>query len=88
MPKSIFVLDDSECIGCGNCVVVCKAQSHLPEIMGGKGPNTSNVVFRIENGKVKLCNEGLCERNQGKKCRVCIDACPLDLIQFRDLEET
>jgi len=88
MVKVIFKINDKDCIGCGNCVVVCRGQSFMPEVIGGRGPeNVDKAVFRVENGKVKLGDEKLCERYQGKTCRVCMESCPFDVIEIETLEE-
>jgi NAD-dependent dihydropyrimidine dehydrogenase PreA subunit len=86
--KILFTINDKDCIGCGNCVVVCRAQSSLPEVIGGKGPEKlGDVVLSIEDGKVKLGKEELCEWYQGKTCRVCIESCPFGVIEIETLEE-
>lgn len=88
MVKVLFDVNDKDCIGCGNCVVVCIAQSYLPETIGGKGPEKiDEVVFRVEDGKVKVVKKELCERFQGKACRVCIESCPFGCIKIENLEE-
>jgi NAD-dependent dihydropyrimidine dehydrogenase PreA subunit len=88
MVKILFEVNDKDCVGCGNCVVVCRAQSCLPETIGGKGPEKiDEVVLRVEDGKVKVMKKELCERFQGKACRVCIESCPFGCIKIESLEE-
>ncbi len=79
MVKVLFDVNDKDCIGCGNCVVVCRAQSYLPETIGGKGPEKiDEVVFRVEDGKVKVVKKELCERFQGKAAGSALNPAPSD----------
>jgi len=86
--KVVFKVNERDCIGCGNCVVVCRGQSFIPEVIGGNGPeNLENAIFWVENAKLKIGKEKLCERYLGKTCRVCMEACPFDAIKVESVEE-
>ncbi|MEM2925183.1 MAG: 4Fe-4S binding protein [Methanocellales archaeon] len=72
-----------ECIGCGNCVVVCPVSARRDNfVAGGSGPRTSEVTLAVENGFARWKRLKLCEG-----CRTCFEACPTgairDKIAFR-----
>lgn len=85
-PRNRMIIYSDLCNGCGNCVVVCPVNAlRSNEVKGGKGPRDWEVVMKIEDGKALEFNMNLCERvtKPGEKpCRLCIDACPLDAIDF------
>ncbi len=75
------------CNGCGNCVIVCPPNvSCSIEASGGKGPLTDEVVIDIGDGVVVELNLGSCRRatedGDSEPCRLCIDACPFNAIEF------
>ncbi len=75
------------CNGCGNCVVICPPNASCSlDVSGGKGPLTGEVVINIGNGEVVELNLGACRRAtegiESEPCRLCIDACPFDAIEF------
>lgn len=84
-PMSRMIIYKDLCNGCGNCVVVCPVNALRTEVKGGKGPENWEVVMKIENGVAIEFNMKLCERvtKPGEEpCRLCIDACPLNAIDF------
>jgi len=65
------------CIGCGNCVIACPINAARSiYIMGGKGPISSDVLLRIEDGLVNMLNPRLCDG-----CRVCTEICPTNAME-------
>lgn len=74
------------CNGCGNCVIVCPPNAlSSPNVSGGKGPSNGGVVMDIKDGIALEFNIDICERvaNPGAEpCKLCIDACPLNAIDF------
>lgn len=85
-----LIIYGEKCNGCGNCVIACpvNVSSNLM-IAGGKGPETGDVVLRIENGKVIIADLKKCRRFEeggdeaAKSCRVCAEVCPTDAIDFK-----
>ncbi len=81
-----LIVDESKCVGCANCIVVCPV--HVAEdpygAGSGYGPRIDNPVLRLENGVVKVVNMHLCRR-YGKNrilCVACRENCPSDAISF------
>ena len=70
------------CNGCGNCVIVCPPNALTSKaIMGGKGNGAQ--VIDIENGVAVEADLEKCERWKEKDpCKLCIEACPLNAIDF------
>ncbi len=68
------------CLGCGACVIVCPVnQSICPEISGGSGPNTTEVIMLVENGVVTLFHPEKCQ-----KCMKCNQTCPTKAIYHKE----
>ncbi len=85
--KTKMVIYEERCNGCGNCVVVCPPNLSLgAEVSGGKGPCSNEVVIKTKDGVLKTININICRRNteeiEAEPCRKCIDACPLNAIEF------
>ncbi|MEE8359039.1 MAG: (Fe-S)-binding protein [Candidatus Hydrothermarchaeales archaeon] len=82
-----IIINTDLCDGCGNCVISCP-----PDVLvslnaaGGKGPETKDVVYDVEDGVLILTNLKLCRRYDGdieaRPCRICIEACPRDAIEI------
>lgn len=74
------------CNGCGNCVIVCPPNAlSSSNVRGGKGPSNGRVVMDIKDGVALELDINLCERErnpEAEPCKLCIDACPLDAIDF------
>lgn len=74
------------CNGCGNCVIVCPPNAlRSLDVRGGKGPREGAVVMDIRDGIVLEFDINKCLRVAEPKkepCRLCIDACPLNAIEF------
>lgn len=81
-----MVVHKELCNGCGNCVVNCPPNAlRSSDVTGGKGPTNGEVVMDIKDGIALEFNINACERvaNPGDApCKLCIDACPLDAIDF------
>ncbi len=80
-----MVILEELCNGCGNCVIACPANAIKSEVSGGKGVS-EGVVMRVGEGVVIEIDMSMCERvknpNAEEPCRACIDACPMDAIDF------
>ena len=74
------------CNGCGNCVIACPPNALTnSNVSGGKGLSNGEVVMDIEDGIALEFNMNICERAANLKeepCKLCIDSCPLDAIDF------
>jgi 4Fe-4S ferredoxin len=69
-------VNQDKCLGCGVCVVACPINASLsPEVSGGHGPKTTDVIMMVENGVIKLFNPHTCTR-----CGTCQVFCPTDAI--------
>ncbi|RLG58285.1 MAG: tRNA CCA-pyrophosphorylase [Candidatus Hydrothermarchaeota archaeon] len=82
-----LIINEKLCNGCGNCVVVCPSNVSISlSIAGGKGPENKNVVFRVSNGLLLTENLILCKRfeeeENAQPCTACINACPIEAIEF------
>ncbi|MEM4446572.1 MAG: (Fe-S)-binding protein [Candidatus Jordarchaeales archaeon] len=80
-----LIIHFEKCTGCGNCVVGCPAiAAECPLIGSGKGEIRDNVVFRVENGKIKVVDLTKCRRyGPIKTCRVCEMYCFSGAIELR-----
>ncbi|OED30291.1 ferredoxin family protein [Methanosphaera sp. WGK6] len=68
------------CLGCGACVIVCPVNQEIyPEVIGGNGPDTTEVIMLVENGIIKLFHPEKCTR-----CMKCNDICPTKAIYYGD----
>ncbi len=69
-------VNQDKCLGCGVCVVACPINASIsPEVAGGHGPKTTDVIMMVENGVIKLFNPHTCT-----KCGTCQVFCPTDAI--------
>ncbi len=83
-----LVVNEELCIGCGNCVVVCPVHVYEdPDGAGsGFGVRLENPILRVENGRVRVVDVGLCRRYKDRTiCVACRECCPTSAIAF--LEE-
>ncbi len=82
--KTGLIIHEKFCSGCGNCVIACPVSAMAdPGAMGGKGPKSRDLVFRVINGKVKIVDISRCRRTgEDKRCRICVDVCPTKAIEF------
>jgi 4Fe-4S ferredoxin len=77
-----LVIRGDLCTGCGNCVVACPLNvSVSPDVAGGKGPLTKDVIMGVKDGSIVVLNLDICRRfegdSQSEPCRICIDVCPI-----------
>jgi len=77
-----LVIRGDLCTGCGNCVVACPLNVTVsPDVAGGKGPLTKEVIMGVKDGAITVLNLEICRRNEedieSQPCRICIDACPI-----------
>lgn len=69
-------VNQDNCLGCGVCVVSCPVNVSIsPEVSGGHGSRTEDVIMMVENGVIKLFSSDKCE-----KCGTCQLFCPTDAI--------
>jgi len=69
-------INQNKCLGCGACVTICPVNvSTSPEVWGGHGSTTEDIIMMVENGVIKLFSEDKCE-----KCGTCQAFCPVDAI--------
>lgn len=82
----VELVDPERCTGCGNCVVACPANVALePETATGATPRSTEVIFRVRDGRVELLNPDKCRRNPpwNLQCRVCEDSCYAGVVRVR-----
>ena len=57
----MLCVNQDHCLGCGACVIVCPVNQEIyPEVIGGNGPDTTDVVMLVENGVIKLFHQEKC----------------------------
>ena len=68
------------CLGCGACIIVCPVNHEIcPEVIGGNGPDTTEVIMLVENGIIKLFHPEKCIL-----CNKCNETCPTKAIYLGD----
>jgi 4Fe-4S ferredoxin len=82
-----LVVYEERCTGCGNCVISCPPNVSVSlEASGGKGPKGDEVIMKIKDGKVVICNLKMCRRFEDdvdtRPCNICVESCPEDAIEF------
>ena len=83
--ETLIDVDVDKCIGCGNCVIACPANISIePQIAKGVNPRSSDVVFTVENGKIKILNIQKCRRYPPSRmnCRICELVCYSNAIKI------
>ena len=69
-------VNQEHCLGCGACIIVCPVNQEIcPEVIGGNGPDTTEVIMLVENGIIKLFHPEKC-----KSCMTCTNTCPTKAI--------
>ncbi len=69
-------VNQDNCLGCGVCVVACPVNVSIsPEVEGGHGSKTEEVIMMVENGVIKLFSPEKCN-----KCGTCQVLFPTDAI--------
>ncbi|MGF1659490.1 MAG: 4Fe-4S dicluster domain-containing protein [Rubrimonas sp.] len=71
MTRYVMVIDTRTCIGCGDCVVACKTENHIPE-----GLNRDWVVEATKGTYPDLTTEFRSERCNHCSNPTCVYACP------------
>ena len=75
----MLCVNQDHCLGCGACVIVCPGNQEIyPEVIGGNGPDTTDVVMLVENGVIKLFHPEKCVT-----CMKCNDTCPTKAIYHK-----
>lgn len=75
----MLCVNQVHCLGCGACVIVCPVNQEIyPEVIGGNGPDTTDVVMLVENGVIKLFHPEKCVT-----CMKCNDTCPTKAIYHK-----
>ncbi len=73
-------VNQNYCLGCGTCIIVCPVNQKIcPEVIGGNGPNTTEVIMLVENGVIKLFHPEKCQ-----SCMTCTNTCPTKAIYHGD----
>lgn len=69
-------VNQNYCLGCGACIIVCPVNQEIcPEVIGGNGPDTTEVIMLVENGIIKLFHPEKCI-----SCKNCTNTCPTKAI--------
>jgi 4Fe-4S ferredoxin len=82
--QTLIQIDEDKCIGCGNCVIACPANVAIePAVAKGINPRTTDVVFTVEDGKIKMLNLDKCRRNPPHRlnCNICEIVCYSEAIK-------
>ena len=75
----MLCVNQDHCLGCGACVIVCPVNQEIyPEVIGGNGPDTTDVVMLVENGVIKLFHPEKCVT-----CMKCNDTSPTKAIYHK-----
>lgn len=75
----MLCVNQDHCLGCGACVIVCPVNQEIyQEVIGGNGPDTTDVVMLVENGVIKLFHPEKCVT-----CMKCNDTCPTKAIYHK-----
>lgn len=83
--ETLVEIDTDKCIGCGNCVIACPANVSIePQAAKGVNPRSKDVVFTVENGKIKVLNIQKCRRYPPSRmnCRICELVCYSNAIKI------
>ncbi|MGN1321159.1 MAG: ferredoxin family protein [Methanosphaera sp.] len=73
-------VNQDHCLGCGACIIVCPVNQEIcPEVIGGNGPDTTEVIMLVENGIIKLFHPEKCT-----ECMECNKTCPTKAIYIGD----
>ena len=80
-----FVLDEEECTGCGDCVIVCgKALTTVsrPGMLFYR--DEVPPVLQIVDGRVQVINWDSCKRmmSGANLCTLCVEKCPFGAIDL------
>lgn len=69
-------VNQKNCLGCGACVIACPVNQKIcPEVIGGNGPQTTEVIMLVENGVITLFHPEKCQ-----ECMKCNKTCPTKAI--------
>jgi Na+-translocating ferredoxin:NAD+ oxidoreductase RNF subunit RnfB len=82
-----LAINEELCNGCGNCVISCPPNVSVSlDASGGKGPKGDEVIMKIKDGKVVVCNLKMCSRFEDdvdtRPCNICVESCPIEAIEF------
>ncbi|MFQ6137381.1 MAG: 4Fe-4S binding protein [Candidatus Hydrothermarchaeales archaeon] len=76
-------VEDKNCSGCGNCVIVCPVNAfNSVEVSGGKGGVHSNLILDIGKGVAYVFDPELCNG-----CGACIKACAHDAVLLDSIKQ-
>lgn len=83
--ETLIEIDTDKCIGCGNCIIACPANVSIePQVAKGVNPRSKDVVFTVENGRIKVLNIQKCRRYPPSRmnCRICELVCYSNAIKI------